>query len=146
LSAYESDIKQGKWDNKKVENIDTETGEIIKPKTVYIAKEENVGANMCIDDKEINHKTFSIMSNQDTGKIAFVMDSVKTSELQKGITFLGESIKRIKNISCDMAPSYLNFCRTILPTALIIIDKFHVMKYIYDAVQSVRMEIRKEIY
>ena len=146
LSDYRTDIEQGKWNNKKVENINFETGEILKPKTVYIAKEAHVGANMCIDDKEINHKSFTIMSNQDTGKIAFVMDSVKTNELQKGISFLGESVKRIKNISCDMAPSYLNFCKTILPTALIIIDKFHVMKYVYDAVQSMRMDIRKEIF
>lgn len=146
LSDYKIDIENGKWGNKKVEIIDFETGEILKPKTVYIAKEENVGPNMCIDDKEINHKSITIMSNQDTGKIAFVMDSVKSIELQKGIVFLGESIKKIKNISCDMAPSYLKFCNTILPSALIIIDKFHVMKYVYDAVQSVRMEIRKEIF
>jgi transposase len=101
---------------------------------------------MSIDDKEINHKSFTIISNQDTGKIAFVMDSVKTIELQKGITFLGETIKKIKTISCDMAPSYLNFCKSILPLALIIIDKFHVMKYVYDAVQSVRMQIRNEVF
>lgn len=146
LSDYKLDIEKGKWNNKKVENIDFETGEILKPKTVYIAKEENVGENMCIDDKEINHKSYTIISNQDTGKIAFVMDSVKTRGLQKGIKFLGDSITKIKNISCDMAPAYLNFCKTILPLALIIIDKFHVIKYVYDAVQSVRMEIRKEIF
>ena len=146
LSDYKTDIETGKWGFKKVEIIDFETGEILNPKTVYIAKEENVGPNMCIDDKEINHKSITIMSNQDTGKIAFVMDSIKSVELQKGIIFLGEAIKKIKNISCDRAPSYLKFCNTILPSALIIIDKFHVMKYVYDAVQSVRMEIRKEIF
>lgn len=146
LSDYKTDIEQGKWGNKKVENIDNGTGEILKPKTVYVAKPENVGPNMCIDDKEINHRSFSIMSNLDTGKIAFAMDSAKSAELQKGTAFLGEAIKKIKSISCDMAPSYLNFCATILPAALIIIDKFHVMKYVYDAVQGVRMEIRNEIF
>jgi len=145
LSDYEQDKKHGKWDDKKVGVIDEQTGEILKEKTVYIAKPENVGTSMCIDDKQIGHETFTIMTNQDTGKIAFVIDSVKVNVLEKGIIFLGESIKRIQNISCDMAPGYLNFCRNILPTALIIIDKFHVMKYVYDAVQSVRMQIRKEI-
>jgi transposase len=146
LSDYKLDIENGKWGNKKVEQIDFETGEVLKPKTVYIAKAENVGANMCIDDKEINHKSFTILSNQDTGKIAFVMDSVKSIELQKGFNFLGEIVNEIKNISCDMAPAYLNFCRTVLPNAVIIIDKFHVIKYVYDAVQDVRMEIRKQIF
>ena len=145
LSGYEQDEKDGKWDDKKVEVMNEQTGEILKQKTVYIAKSENVGSSMCIDDKQIGNETYTVMSNQDTGKIAFVIESVKVSELKKGIEFLGESIKKIKNISCDMAPSYLNFCRNILPLALIIIDKFHVMKYVYDAVQSVRMGLRKEI-
>ncbi len=62
--------------------------EFKKSKTVDIAKPENVGTNMCIDDKEINHKSLTIMSNQDTGKITFVMDSVKSIELQKkGLIF-----------------------------------------------------------
>ena len=146
LSDYKSDIENGKWGNRKVEQIDFETGEILKPKIVYIAKAENIGANMCIDDKEINHKSFTLLSNQDTGKIAFVMDSVKSIELKKGFVYLGESIHKIRNISCDMAPAYLNFCKTVLPNALVIIDKFHVIKYVYDAVQDVRMEIRKEIF
>ncbi|MDP2424422.1 MAG: transposase [Bacteroidales bacterium] len=146
LSDYNTDKEQGRWDDKKVDVVDEQTGEILKQKTIYIAKPENVGFNMCLDDKEINHKSFTILSNQDTGKIAFAMDSVKGIELKKGIKFLGKCIQNIKSISCDMAPSYLNFCKTILPLALIIIDKFHVMKYVYDAVQSVRMQIRKDIF
>jgi len=35
LSDYKIDIENGKWGNKKVEIIDFETGEILKPKTVY---------------------------------------------------------------------------------------------------------------
>jgi hypothetical protein len=38
LSDYKIDIENGKWGNKKVEIIDFETGEILKSKTVYIAK------------------------------------------------------------------------------------------------------------
>jgi len=145
LSDYKQDKKEGRWNDKKIDIVDNETGVILKQKTVYIAHPENVGESMSIDDKEISGKSFTIMSNQDTGKIAFVVDSVKAEELKKGIEFLGDIIKKIKNISCDMAPSYLNFCRTILPLALIVIDKFHVMKYVYDAVQSVRMQLRKDV-
>ncbi len=145
LSDYESDIADGKWGNKKVEQL-SETGEVVATKTVYIAQRENLGANMCIDDKEINHQSFTIMTNQDTGKIAFVMDSVKSSELEKGMSFLGDTVKAIKSISCDMAPSYLHFCRTSLPSATIVVDKFHVMRYVYDAVQSVRMDIRAALF
>lgn len=145
LSDYKQDIETKKWNDKKVRDVDIGTGEIIKERTVYIAKPENIGASMSIDDKQIGKDTYTIMTNQETGEIAFLMDSTKVGELKKGILFLGESIKKIINISCDMAPSYLNFCKNILPLCVIIIDKFHVMKYLYDALQGVRNRIRKEI-
>lgn len=146
LSDYEVEKKAKTWNNKKVARVDEQTGEIVGERTVYIAKQENIDESMSLDDKEINGKSFSILSNQKTGKIALMMDSVKTFELVQGFEYLGESVKKIKNMSCDMAPSYLKFIREFLPQTAIVIDKFHVMKYVYDAVQQVRMEIRKELF
>ena len=146
LSDYEKEKNEGTWNDKKVERVDEQTGEIKGERTVYIAKADNVGQNMCLDDKEINGKSFSILSNQKTGKIAFMIDSAKSFELEKGILFLGDSIQRIQTMNCDMSPSYLKFIRQNLPQSTIVVDKFHVMKYVYDAVQQVRMEIRKSIF
>ena len=89
LSDYEKEKNEGTWNDKKVERVDEQTGEIKGERTVYIAKADNVGQNMCLDDKEINGKSFSILSNQKTGKIAFMIDSAKSFELEKGILFLG---------------------------------------------------------
>lgn len=83
---------------------------------------------MCLDDKEINGKSFSILSNQKTGKIAFLIDSVRNFELEKGLAFLGKSVRKIKTMNCDMAPSYLKFSRENLPQSEIIVAKFHGMK------------------
>lgn len=146
LSGYEEAKQTGTWGNMKVERVDETTGEVKGERTVFIANPDNVGASMCLDDKEISGRSFSILSNQKTGKIAFMMDSVRFFELKKGFEFLGESIKKIKTLNCDMAPSYLKFCREVLPQAKIVIDKFHVMKYVYEAVQQVRLEIRKELF
>ncbi len=146
LSDYEKEKDEGTWNDKKVERVDEQTGEIKGERTVYIAKAANVGESMCLDDKEINGKSFSILSNQKTGKIAFMMDSVRSYELEKGFSFLGESSKNIQTMNCDMAPSYLKFIRDNLPQATIVIDKFHVMKYVYDAVRQVRIEVRKSIF
>jgi hypothetical protein len=76
---------------------------------------------MCLDDKEINGKSFSILPNQQTGKIAFMMDSVRSFELEKGIAFLGESIQKINTMKCDMAPGYLKFIRENLPQSTIVL-------------------------
>jgi transposase len=146
LSDYDKAKEEKTWNDKKVERVDEQTGEIQAERTVYIAKSDNIGESMCLDDKEINGKSFSILSNQKTGKIAFMMDSVRSYELEKGIVFLGESTQKIKTMNCDMAPSYLKFIRENLPQSTIVVDKFHVMKYVYDAVQQVRMEIRRSIF
>ena len=146
LSDYDKEKQAKTWNDKKVERVDEQTGEIKGERTVYIAKAENICESMCLDDKEINGKSFSILSNQKTGKIAFMMDSVRSYELEKGFAFLGDNIHKIKTMNCDMAPSYLKFIRENLPQSAIIVDKFHVMKYVYDAVQQVRMEVRKNIF
>ena len=146
LSDYDKEKAQGNWNDKKVDRIDEQTGEIVGQRTVYIAESKNIGSCMCLDDKEINGKSFSILSNQNTGKIAFMIDSVKSFELEKGIAFLGESIQNITTMNCDMAPSYLKFIRENMSKSVVIVDKFHVMKYVYDAVQQVRMEVRREIF
>ena len=145
LSEYEIEKEHGTWDNMKVERVDEQTGEIKKARTVYIAKQENIGSSMCIDDKEINGKSFTIMSNQSSGRIAFMMDSVQGHELAKGLKFMGEALNNIQTVNCDMAPSYLKLIREELLKAQVIIDKFHVMKYVYDAVQQVRIDIRKQV-
>jgi transposase len=146
LSDYEKEKEEKTWNDKKVERVDDQTGEIKGERTVYIAKAENVAESMCLDDKEINGKSFSILSNQKTGKIAFMIDSVRSYELEKGFSFLGESTQKIKTMNCDMAPSYLKFIRENIPQSTIVVDKFHVMKYVYDAVQQVRMEVRRSIF
>jgi len=145
LSDYTRDIAAGTWNNKKVYEVDQQTGEIRKEKTVYIAQQENVGERMTIDDKQIGKSSYTIMTNSETGKIAFIMDSVKADELKEGVKFLGNKLQDIKHISSDMAPSYLKFCSEVIPQSKISIDKFHVMQYVYDAVGDVRNRIRKSV-
>ena len=41
-----------------------------KTRPIFCEKvRENVGENMCLDDKEINGKSFSILSDEKTGKM-----------------------------------------------------------------------------
>ena len=45
----------------------------------------------------------------------------------------------------DMSPTYFKLCSEQMPYAQIVIDKFHVMKYVYEAVLETRTHIRKEL-
>lgn len=104
-----------------------------------------MGAKMAIDDKQIGKDVFTILTNQESQKIALMVESIKADELLASMQLLGSQNEVVKSISCDMAPSYLKLCRQVWPQASLVIDKFHVIKYVYDAVQEVRMEVKKQV-
>jgi transposase len=145
LSDYNTDIEQGKWLKDKIPIADEQTGEILSESPVYIAKPENVGERMNIDDKQIGKDVFSVMTNRDTGKIALMVETTKVAELQMAVEFLSESIKRVRSMSCDMSPSYLKLIRSTFTDCKIVIDKFHVVKYVLEAVQNVRIQIKNQL-
>ncbi|MDR0681187.1 MAG: hypothetical protein LBG15_04965, partial [Dysgonamonadaceae bacterium] len=79
ISDYIVDKESKKWCTEHIEEIDKETGEVLE-KPVYIFKPENLGENMSIDDKAIGHDGFTILSNNDTGKIAMMIESTRGEE------------------------------------------------------------------
>lgn len=146
LSDYQTDISSKVWCAKGVVTaIDEQTGEVLKEKPLYVCKLENMGESMCIDDKQIGQGSYTIMSNQETGKIALLIESVKFSELLEAMAHLGEMVKWVKSISCDMSPTYLKLCSKVFVNAEIVIDKFHVMQHVYDALQQVRLTTQKDL-
>jgi transposase len=128
-----------------VSDINKKTGEI-KEQVVHILKEEHLGERMCIDEKMINGRYSTIMSNQDTGHIALLIDNVKPALVKAAIhLFDSKKLENIKHICADMSPVIISICRETMPNANIVIDKFHVIKHVLDALMSVRLDIKKSI-
>jgi len=144
LSDYLSDISNEKWPPQKIPTLDTSTGEL-KSKPVYVLKKENLGVNMSIDDKAIGHDGFTVFSNRDTGKIALLVESTKSEEVESAMKLFGKDLYTVRNVSMDMSPTYALVCNDLIPRATQVIDKFHVMKYVYEAVSKVRIKIGKEL-
>jgi transposase len=144
LSDYFPDIENNIWPPQKILTQDKSTGEP-KEKPVYVLKKENLGENMSIDDKAIGHEGFTILSNNDTNKMALLVESTNAKEVEAAMELFGQELSRVKNISMDMSPTYALVCNNLMPRAMQVIDKFHVMKYVYDAVADVRIKIKKEI-
>jgi len=144
LSDYFPDIEHKKWHPQKIETVDEATGEV-KEKPVYIFKKENLGENMSIDDKAIGHDCFTILSNHDTGAIALMVESTNATEVEQAVELFGNDLNKVKNITMDMSPTYSLVADNLMPRAMQVIDKFHVIKYVYDAVKDVRNKIRKDL-
>ncbi len=145
LSGYHQEVEAGRWGGKKIMEVDKETGEVLKETPVPIAKPENFGSHMTIDEKQIGKKMYTIMTNANTGKIAFLAQTMKPWELKQAVeNYLPTKTDGVKSISCDMSPSYKKFCKEVFPNTQLVIDKFHVVKYLMDALQQVRKQIKTE--
>ncbi|GHS98760.1 hypothetical protein FACS189421_07910 [Bacteroidia bacterium] len=145
LSDYPTDILEGKWHPASLVQVDESTGEIQKEKPLYVFKPENLGSEMSIDDKQIGRDGFTVMSNTRTGKMAMLIESRLYEEVTQAILLFGKGLNQIRRISCDMSPTYIAACRATIPYVQIVIDKFHVMQYVYDAVAQVRNRIKTDL-
>lgn len=145
LSGYKQAVAAGLWGEKKITIADQDTGEIIKEKPVPIAKTENFGSHMTVDEKQIGKKMYTIMTNAQTGKIAFLAQTMKPEELKQAVeSYLSEKVGEVKSVSCDMSPSYKKFCKEAFPNTRLVVDKFHVIKHLMDALQQVRKQLKTQ--
>jgi len=145
LSDYHPDQSSGKWPAQTIFTNEEDTATVLDQKPVYVFKPDNIGQKMSIDDKTIGHERYTIMSNTDTGKIALLIESTRSDELEKAIQLFGNDLLKVRSISLDMSPTYLKLCHEQMPYAQKVVDKFHVMQYVYDAVLDVRSRTKKEL-
>ncbi|MDR0968909.1 MAG: transposase, partial [Lentimicrobiaceae bacterium] len=144
LSDYQTDKEQKKWCSEHIKLVDKSTGAVTE-KPLYVCKAENIGSDMSIDDKAIGHDGFTILSNNETGKIALMVESCKAEYVEQALKHFGTDLNKIQHISMDMSATYALVFNHLVPKAAQIVDKFHVMKYVYQTVCDVRSKTVKSL-
>jgi transposase len=94
------------------------------------------------------HDYVTVVSDQDTGHVIHVAADRKKDSLNTWYdTFTKEQKTAIKSISMDMWPAFINATLESVPDAQekIAFDKFHVAKYLSDAVDKVRRQEHKAL-
>jgi transposase len=123
-------------------DIDRKTG---KPEVVRvpILKAENMGADMCIDEKYIGGEFYTVLANRQTGKIALMAGTQNTAGLCDLIAKF-ELDKRfgVKHLTRDLLGAYDWTGRQMFQNAEHIADKFHILQHLFDGLQSVRIHHR----
>ena len=128
LSGYKQAVEAGTWGEKRIQVADKDTGELIKEKPVPIAKPENMGSHMTIDEKQIGKKMYTIMTNANTGKIAFLAQTMKPEELKQAIeNYLSQKAKDVKSVNCDISTTYKKFSKEVCQNTQLVKDKFNVI-------------------
>ncbi|MBK7100101.1 MAG: transposase [Sphingobacteriales bacterium] len=88
---------------------------------------------------------YTIMTNAQSGKIALLAQTMKPEELKQVMEhYLSQVLEEVKSVSCDMSPSYKKLCKDIFPNTQLVIDKFHVIKHLLDALQQVRKQLKTQ--
>ena len=147
LSGFESKEIQ-----REIQEFDTIDRSSIDPYTntankvrVPICKPENFGENMCIDDKNLGDHGFTIISNQDTGKIACMIQSRKAKiineVLHTHIPF--SALAKVEVLTKDLARGYELVKRESFIKAVGVADKFHVIKLGIQALSDLRVKYRQ---
>lgn len=113
---------------------------------LYFSK--NIGAHISIDETAFNNgELYTILTNKDghgkKGSIIAIIKGTQSDVVSKYICRISEQKRlEVKSITLDMAGSMYNIARVCFPQATQIIDRFHVQKLMYDALQTLRVEYR----
>ncbi|WP_225976222.1 ISAon1 family transposase [Mucilaginibacter ginsenosidivorax] len=111
---------------------------------------DNIGPSLSIDETALsNGELYTIVTNKEAkgGKKAIVA-MLRGTQAEQIMTVL-ERIpvrkrNRVKEVTMDMAANMIKAIRRCFSNAVRVIDRFHVQKLAYDAVQEARIKYRWE--
>ena len=117
----------------------------------YILYPKNVSYRLCIDETALSKgELYTIIINKDKhgrkGSIVAVIKGTKAEDVIAVLMLIPEDIRRqVKEITLDMAASMYKIARKCFPQAMQVIDRFHVQKLVYEAVQELRITYRWQV-
>jgi len=109
---------------------------------------ENIGEQLSIDETSISQgELYTILTNKSAhggkGTIVAIVSGTKSDEVIEALERIPEELRaKVKEITLDMSDSMRRIVRSCFPEATLVIDRFHVQKLAYDAVQEMRIAFR----
>jgi transposase len=104
--------------------------------------------NLGLDEKSFarGHTYASVMTDIDHSRVLEVKPGRKLEDAQALLGSLSEKQRAgVRAAAIDMWPGYMSAVSTMLPNADIVHDKFHISKYLNDAVDQVRRSEHKRL-
>lgn len=114
----------------------------------WILFSENIGSYLSIDETALsNGELYTIVTNKaGKGRKGALVAMIEGTGADKVIDILKKipEVHRegVKEVTLDMASSMRKIVRSCFPKAKRVIDRFHVQKLAYDALQEMRIEHR----
>ena len=111
---------------------------------------KNMGSYLGIDEVALSHgELYTVLINKEAhGKKGSIIAIIKGTDAQTVCSVLLKMSRKrrfqAREITLDMASHMELIVRTCFPTAKRVVDRFHVQKLAYDAVQEMRIKARWE--
>jgi transposase len=104
--------------------------------------------HLSIDEKSFKkgHKYISVLSHPSSGCVLEVEEDRTIASTKKLLnkSLTKQQQENVSTISMDMWKAYISTTKAILPNAQIVHDRFHLVKYLNDAIDKVRKrEVKK---
>jgi len=117
----------------------------IRKVRVPIYKVENMGKHMAVDEKQIGEEIHTILTNRETGKIALLAESISFTELCELLPQEDFVNRSVDTLTRDLSSTYKKLGDHSFFNASHIADKFHIIRNLMDAMQSVRVRYRQDV-
>jgi transposase len=120
-------------------------GEVDKIRVPIVAM-HHYGKHLAIDEKHIRGRYHTVLSNGETGKIILLARTIKARELYNIVRqhFSLEQMMAVEVVTKDGAEAFDWLARQAFPNAAKVLDKFHVLQWVFDGLQKVRLDLKDQ--
>lgn len=115
----------------------------------YLIFPENVSDSISIDEVSLSKgELYTIVTNKNTGcknrkSVIAIINGTEAKTIENVLLKLPLAIRdKVKEISMDMAPNMSLASRNCFKQSSIVIDRFHVVRLVCDAMQHLRTQLR----
>ena len=115
----------------------------------YLIYPENVTAHLSIDEVSLSKgELYTFVTNKNKGvknkkSVVAVINGTDAKTIQEVLEKIAlPKRKEVKEVSMDMAPSMGLAIKNSFPNCSMVIDRFHVVRLVMDAMQHIRVTLR----
>lgn len=112
----------------------------------------NIGPYMSLDETCLsNGEVWTFLTNKDghggRGTLAAAIPGTKSDEIISILVgAMGKSLRRkVKEVTCDLSPSMMLIAAEVFYNAHVVNDRFHVQQVYNEAVDEIRIDIRRQL-
>lgn len=109
---------------------------------------QNIGPSICIDETSLsNGDLYTLVTNRDSrggkGTIIALASGVRSEDIISVLKRIpSEKRDEVKEVTMDMSNSMNKIIRSCFPSAIRVIDRFHIQKLACEAIQEMRIKHR----